>query len=66
MVDEFPVNATGVDTQLQFRWIQDKTLGSPAWAIDDIVIDCFHLNSNDNCYKPIRFEEDTEYENKMW
>jgi len=25
---------------VQFRWVQHDTLASPAWAVDDIIIDC--------------------------
>ena len=39
-------------TDVQFRWIQFDTTGSPVWAIDDIVMDC------PNFYKRISFEED--------
>ena len=56
MVDEYRVKVTGTsDTQLQFRWIQNNMLESPAWAIDDIVIFC-----TDNCQKDISFEETSE------
>ena len=47
-----------IDTQLQFRWMQNVTLESPAWAIDDIEIDCL-LNSY-ICYKSVFFEETPE------
>ena len=58
-VEEFRMRARStVDTQLQFRWMQNLTLESPAWAIDDIEIDCL-LNSY-NCYKSVFFEETPE------
>ena len=41
---------------IQFRWIQYDTLGSPGWAIDDIVIDC--TCPAENFFKTISFEED--------
>ena len=59
IVKEFTMRARGtIDTQLQFRWMQNVTLESPPWAIDDIEIDCL-LNSY-NCYKSVSFEEAPE------
>lgn len=41
-----------VTPNVQFRWIQYNTTYAPAWAIDDIIIDCLlHF------YKSISFEE---------
>lgn len=58
-VEELLVRARGtIDTQLQFSWVQNNTLERPAWAIDDIEIDC--LLNYDNCYKSISFEETLE------
>ena len=56
IVNEHRVRVSGTsDTRLQFRWIQNNTLESPAWAIDDIVIFC-----SDHCQKDISFEETSE------
>jgi len=41
-------------TNVQFRWIQYNTTGSPAWAIDDIIIDC------NDYFQRISFEEEPE------
>ena len=40
-------------TEVQFRWIQFDTIGSPMWAIDEILIDCL----DGNFFKTISFEE---------
>jgi len=57
---EFIVSDKGTsDTELQFRWIQNDTLESAAWTIDDIIIFC-HLNYSYSCYKSISFEETFE------
>ena len=58
-IQEFNVSNKGTsETELQFRWIQNNTLESPAWTIDDIMISCL-LNSY-SCYKSISFEETSE------
>ena len=59
-VNEYPVTVRGgtLHTQLQFRWIQNNTLESSAWAVDDIIIFC-NLNS-DHCQRDISFEETSE------
>jgi len=40
---------------LQLRWIQDNPESNPAWAIDDIYIEC-----GQEFFIPISFEEDEE------
>ena len=40
---------------VQFRWIQFDTIGSPVWAIDDILIDCLGF-----FFRSISFEENPE------
>ena len=62
-VTESSVTVRGTsDTQLQFRWIQNNTLESPAWVIDDIVIFCYlnDFNIIYTCHKDISFEETIE------
>ena len=41
---------------IRFRWIQYDTIGSPSWAIDDIIIMC----PDENFFKSISFEENPE------
>ena len=41
---------------VQFRWIQYDTIGSPSWAIDDIVISC----RAGTIFKDVSFEENPE------
>ena len=44
-------------TDVQFRWIQFDTIGSPVWAIDEILFDC---SAPGNFFENIHFEEDPE------
>ena len=39
---------------VQFRWIQYDTIGSPVWAIDEIIIECPKFQ----VYESISFEEE--------
>lgn len=64
LVKEFNIKAKNrTDVSVQFRWVQDNTPGNPAWAIDDIKIDCFYpsVETFNHCgYKSISFEEAPE------
>ena len=46
-------NETAVN--VQFRWVQHNTVASPAWAVDDIIIDCPQV------FLTISFEEISRY-----
>ena len=42
--------------EVQFRWIQFDTIGSPMWAIDEILIDC--ESPGGYFFRSVSFEED--------
>ena len=59
IVEELQVTGRSTpDMLLQFRWVQNDTSDSPAWAIDDIIIYC--LSRSSSCFKSISFEESSE------
>ena len=46
--------------EVQFRWIQFDSIGSPMWAIDEILIDC-DSPGGANSYRSVSFEERPKY-----
>ena len=42
-------------SNVHFRWVQHNTVASPAWAVDDIIINCSQV------FLTISFEEVSRY-----